>query len=520
MIHVDDLRSPGPIIVGSGAAGLTSALRLGDCLVLTKTGLTEGSSRWAQGGIAAAVGPADTPDVHARDTMTVSRGLADPAIVEIVAAAAEARIEWLIEMGAHFDRDATGEIALGREAGHSRNRIIHANGDATGAELMRTLREAVADRSDIEIIERAGVVDLIRADEGIAGVLAEIDGRRIAFIAPVVILATGGIGRVFARTTNPPEVTGDGLAMALRAGLEIRDPEFVQFHPTALRSKLDPMPLLTETLRGAGASLIDGTGRRFMVDVHPDAELAPRDVVARAIWSRTQRGDDVRLDATGLADLPQRFPTLFGHAMEAGLDPRQVPLPVSPAAHYHMGGIAVDAAGRAARGLYVCGEAAASGLHGANRLASNSLIEALVFGAMIGDAIRTDHADVHPESPTWTQLAAGPDRFALDDDAAIDELRSIMWNDVGVIRTGERLAHAILAIDALQHRLVESYAGRNLLDVARVVTESALRRRESRGGHHRADYPRPSTAWAASTRITPEPTRQVPLPALVPYGAA
>ncbi|MEE8129782.1 MAG: FAD-binding protein, partial [Vicinamibacterales bacterium] len=200
MIHVDDLRSPGPIIVGSGAAGLTSALRLGDCLVLTKTGLTEGSSRWAQGGIAAAVGPADTPDVHARDTMTVSRGLADPAIVEIVAAAAEARIEWLIEMGAHFDHDATGEIALGREAGHSRNRIIHANGDATGAELMRTLREAVADRSDIEIIERAGVVDLIRADEGIAGVLAEIDGRRIAFIAPVVILATGGIGRVFART--------------------------------------------------------------------------------------------------------------------------------------------------------------------------------------------------------------------------------------------------------------------------------------------------------------------------------
>ncbi len=389
MIHADDIRHRDAIVIGSGVAGLTAALSLGSATVITKGTLGwSGSTPWSQGGIAAPLGADDSPALHARDTVAVSGGIGEQAVAALLTARAASRIQWLQDIGAHFDRAADGSIALGREAGHSRHRIVHAGGDATGAEVARALSAATRAHAGIELVEHAFAVDLLQSGSRIVGVLVIHHGRTMAYVAPAVILATGGIGRVYARTTNSPEVTGDGLAMAARAGAALADVEFVQFHPTALAAALDPMPLLTEALRGAGATLVDRHGRRFMPDVHPSAELAPRDIVARAVFSRTVAGEPVFLDATRAvgAAFPERFPTVFDAATNAGLDPRTQPLPVSPAAHYHMGGVAVDSMGRTSlEGLWAVGEAASTGVHGANRLASNSLLEGLVFGATVAD---------------------------------------------------------------------------------------------------------------------------------------
>ncbi len=482
---------PKAIIVGSGVAGLTTALTLGDCIVITKSELGEGSSTWAQGGIAAAVGRGDDSELHAADTVAVAAGLSDPEVARAVTAAAPERIEWLLQLGARFDRRSDGALILGREAGHGQHRIIHANGDATGAELMRTLRTAVRRRHDIEVLEHTWVVDLVRQGDAVAGVaIIDAEGARNVLLAPAVVLATGGIGRLYSATTNPEEVTGDGLGMAIRAGARIADPEFVQFHPTALRSTLDPMPLLTEALRGAGAQLVDDTGHRYMVDEHPDAELAPRDVVARANWRRLQEGRDVYLDATHLGEsFPERFPTVFSSAIDAGIDPRDEWLPVSPAAHYHMGGIDVDDSGRASLdGLYVCGEAAATGLHGANRLASNSLLEGLVFGAKVASAIQADGRTLTDER---FRMPVSAQRVGLDDDReAIAAIRRLMWDHVGVMRTGAGLQRALAELAVLAARAGRSAAGRNMAAAAELVATTALAREESRGGHYRLDFPR------------------------------
>lgn len=512
---------PRAIVVGSGVAGLTAALTLGDCIVITKTELGEGSSTWAQGGIAAAVGPGDSPQFHAADTVAVAAGLADPAVAGAVTAAAPERIAWLVELGARFDTASDGSLVLGREAGHGEHRIVHANGDATGAELMRTLRTAVRRRSDITIMEHTWVVDLVRAGGRVAGVyIIDGDGDRRVLTAPAVVLATGGIGRLYAATTNPAEVTGDGLGMAIRAGVRIADPEFVQFHPTALRSEIDPMPLLTEALRGAGAHLVDDTGHRFMLDEHPDAELAPRDIVARANWRRLDEGRDVYLDATHLGDdFPHRFPTVFNSALDAGIDPRQEWLPVSPAAHYHMGGIDVDAAGRASLpGLYACGETAATGLHGANRLASNSLLEGLVFGAKVAAAIRENAGTVPAGAPLEVPVTALRVQLDADEDA-VRRLRKAMWDHVGLLRTERGMQQARVAIAELGPRLDDSVVGRNMAAVAGAVTDAALARTESRGGHYRLDYPDTSEGQAERTRITPTPAPTVSLRVAV-RGAA
>jgi L-aspartate oxidase len=503
---------PRAIVVGSGIAGLTTALTLGDCIVVTKTGLGEGSSRWAQGGIAAAIGSADDPVFHAADTVAVAAGLADPDVARTVTEAGPDRIEWLIQLGARFDSTEDGTLVLGREAGHDKNRIVHANGDATGAEVMRTLRTAVRNRADITVMEHTWVVDLVRSGGHVVGVyVVESDGERRILAAPAVVLATGGIGRLYAATTNPAEVTGDGLAMAIRSGARVADPEFVQFHPTALRSALDPMPLLTEALRGAGATLVDGTGRRFMPDEHPDAELAPRDVVARATWSMLEAGHGVYLDATHLGDrFPDRFPTVYASATEAGLDPRREPMPVSPAAHYHMGGVDVDEHGRASlAGLYACGEVAATGLHGANRLASNSLLEGLVFGVRVAEAIRDDSRRVEERLPIEVPESALCVTTEFDDGAVAD-LRSVMWDGVGLMRSGTSLRTARSHLDDLAPRLMGSVLGRNLLDVARVVTDAAMQRTESRGGHHRVDHPEPAAGAAEHTIVTLEPAPTIP----------
>ncbi len=513
MTEFFEVRTADPIVIGSGVAGLTAALGLGSCLVITKTALAEGSSRWAQGGIAAAVGDGDDAVQHAADTVAVSGGLGDPLVAKLVTAAAAERIDWLQGLGAMFDRK-DGKLALGREAGHKRHRIIHADGDATGAELMRTLRAATIARPQIDVWEDTLALDLIRRGGRVTGVLVRTrDGRLVAIEGPAVILATGGIGRVYAQTTNPAEVTGDGTAMAGRAGATLLDPEFVQFHPTALVSPLDPMPLLTEALRGAGAVLVDESGNRYMMGEHPDAELAPRDVVARANWRRRAAGTAVFLDATHLGDgFPGRFPTVFAAAMDAGINPRREAMPVNAAAHYHMGGIQVDEHGRTSLpGLYAIGETAATRLHGANRLASNSLLEGLVFGARAAaDAAR--RGDFVGFEPAMVPLSALNVDDA-DDAAAVTALRQLMWDNVGVERDASGLLAARARLATLLPRLERGPSARNLATVSGVVIAAALQRTESRGGHYRSDFPNRDPARRHHTTYRPIPAATTTLQA-------
>jgi L-aspartate oxidase len=512
------------LILGTGAAGLTAALGCAPrrVTVLTKTRLGEGgASPWAQGGVAAAMGGDDTPALHAADTMVAGAGLNDPAVVELLTGEGPERVRALLALGAHFDRDAAGGLALGREAAHSRRRILHAR-DATGAEIVRTLVAAVRHAPEMRVVECAFAVDLVLDGDRVAGALAvEEDGRRMLHLAPAVVLATGGLGQLYLRTTNPREATGDGLAMAARAGARLADLEFVQFHPTALAagdvgddSTGAPLPLLTEALRGEGAVLLDGEGRRFMLGEHPDAELAPRDVVARAIWQRLAAGDRVVLDSREAVGerFPERFPLVFELCRERGLDPRIAPMPVAPAAHYHMGGIWVDADGRTSLpGLWACGEVTATGAHGANRLASNSLLEALVFGARVADDLRAFCAGVRPAEAVRTanlRAAAGFDRGrrlppAAEDVELTAAVRRILWEKVGLVRDETGLTAARAELDRLAARY-PSAAGeaRNLLAVGRLVTAAALARRESRGGHFRSDFPAPDPAWAHRLYLT------------------
>ena len=492
-----------PIVVGSGIAGLSTALGLGRCIVVTKTALGAGSSEWAQGGIAAAFGAGDDPAQHAADTVAVGAGLVDESVARLVAAAGPDRIRWLRRLGVQFDQNDAGFLHMGREAGHGRNRIVHADGDATGREVMRALRHAVNENPQIEVRERAHVIDLARAGSRIVGaVMVDAAGRHEVVLAPAVVLATGGIGRIYARTTNPVEATGDGLAVAIRAGAVVRDVEFVQFHPTALAGPADPLPLLTEALRGAGAALVDGTGRRFMAGLHPDGDLAPRDVVARSVWSQLTSEGGAFLDTSGIgAEFESRFPSAFGAARAAGLDPTVDLLPVTPAAHYHMGGIATDVDGRTSlSGLYACGEVAATGLHGANRLASNSLLEALVF------AVRVSAAVWNIETPLRLSGVGIPISASIvggSPTSEIEEMRTLMWRHVGLVRDGRGLTSALDRFEALAELLGRSTTGRNLMTVARLVTAQALAREESRGSHFRSDHPLPASPRHAM--VSPKP---------------
>lgn len=503
-------RVASPIVVGSGIAGLSTALHLGRALVVTKTELGSGSSDLAQGGIAAALGPGDSAWAHAADTIAVGAGLVDELVAAVVAGEGPDRIAWLRELGANFDEDATGALRLGLEAGHSHDRIVHADGDATGRAVMEALRAAARSQASIEIVEHTTIVDLARSNGRIVGVVAaDRNGATSVWLAPAVILATGGIGRIYAKTTNPGESTGDGLALAARAGAALRDLEFVQFHPTALDGPADPLPLLTEALRGAGALLVDAGGRRFMPSVHPDAELAPRDVVAREVWARSLSGDAF-LDLRPIgAPLERRFPTVYASAVEAGHDPLREPLPVTPAAHYHMGGIATDEHGRSSLpGLFACGEVASTGLHGANRLASNSLLEGLVFAARVATAV----AAQTPARPGETiEIPRTGATSRTSGDGSIAALRATMWRDVGVVRDAAGLNAALRRIDSLGPELERTVTGRNMAAVARLVATQALARTESRGGHHRRDHPRNRGLGRATVMPSPAATVTVPL---------
>lgn len=478
------------LVLGSGVAGLTTALAMEGATVITKTPLgAGGSSAWAQGGIAAALDPKDDPRDHAADTIRVSAGLALPEMVRVLTEEGPGAIDWLIDLGAEFDRTATGAFVLGREAGHGRRRIVHADGDATGLELMRAMRNATVARPDTEVVE-AFALDLLRSDGRAVGVLVSERGETVAYLAPAVIMATGGIGHTYARTTNPAAVSGDGVAMAARAGIALTDLEFMQFHPTALAAGADPMPLLTEALRGEGAVLIDDAGHRYMPDIHPDAELAPRDVVARANYRLLARGGQPYLDARAAVGdaFPERFPTVFRLVQGHGYDPRIEPIPVSPAAHYYMGGVQVDDDGRSSMsGLWAVGEASSSGVHGANRLASNSLLEGLVFGRRVARDVERLGAFLPPEMSVDVPAAALVPHIKTDP-GVVAELRELMWTHVGVERNGPDLEHAWERFEAAR-RQAGSTRLRNLALVGRLVSEAALLREESRGGHFRTDFP-------------------------------
>jgi L-aspartate oxidase len=490
------------IIVGAGIAGLMAALKLAPLkvTVLCKTRLGIGAATdWAQGGIAAAMGKDDSPSLHAIDTQRAGAGISDHTIVEILTADAPARIEELLELGAAFDRDDEGELLLGREAAHQRRRIVKAGGDATGHEILKTLIEAVAAHPSIEIAENVSADDIIVADDRVYGVYAHhnVSGEAVVFLADALILATGGIGRLYRYTTNPVQATGDGIAMAARAGAMLADMEFVQFHPTALAIGRDPMPLVSEAVRGEGAVLVNDLGERFMHGRHPDADLAPRDIVARAVFEQLASGRSVGLDARAAigGSFPQQFPTVFASCMSAGIDPRVQNIPIAPAAHYHMGGIAVDEWGRASLArLWACGESSATGVHGANRLASNSLLEALVYATRVAIDIKNSPVPTAsvPLRPHRAPIAAAPAELQ-----AISDLRNVMYSNVGLVRNERGLREALLRISELGGGFGRAANElRNLLVVGRLVAEAALARPESRGSHYRSDYPQTEAAFA------------------------
>ncbi|OAR26318.1 L-aspartate oxidase [Streptomyces sp. ERV7] len=529
------------VVVGSGVAGLTAALRCTAAglttVVVTKARLDDGSTRWAQGGIAAALGEGDTPEQHLDDTLVAGAGLCDEGAVRALVTEGPDAVRRLIATGAHFDTDDSGVISLTREGGHHRRRIAHAGGDATGAEISRALVEAVRERA-VRTIENALVLDLLRDDDGrTAGITLHVMGEGQhdgvgAVHAPAVVLATGGMGQVFSATTNPAVSTGDGVALALRAGAEISDLEFVQFHPTVLFLGADSegqQPLVSEAVRGEGAHLVDGSGTRFMLGQHELAELAPRDIVAKAITRQMQANgtEHMYLDARhfGATMWERRFPTILAACRAHGIDPVTEPIPVAPAAHYASGGVRTDLHGRTTvPGLYACGEVACTGVHGANRLASNSLLEGLVFAERIAaDIAAGGHARVQSASPAAEAPEDAPTCPLLVPEARI-QIQRIMTNGAGVLRSADSLAGAAARLEAIRADAdgaderkaaepgVDAWETTNLLLVARVLVAAAAAREETRGCHWREDRPdRDDEDWHRHlvVRVTPDRTLDV-----------
>lgn len=530
------------VVVGSGVAGLTAALRCEAAglttVVVTKARLDDGSTRWAQGGIAAALGEGDTPEQHLDDTLVAGAGLCDETAVRLLVTEGPGAVRRLIETGAHFDESSEGGLALTREGGHHRRRIVHAGGDATGAEISRALVEAVRARG-LRTIENALVLDLLTDAEGrTAGVTLHVMGEGQhdgvgAVHAPAVVLATGGMGQVFAATTNPSVSTGDGVALALRAGAEVSDLEFVQFHPTVLFLGTDAegqQPLVSEAVRGEGAHLVDADGVRFMAGQHELAELAPRDIVAKAIMRRMQERDaeHMFLDARhfGAEMWEHRFPTILAACRANGIDPVTEPIPIAPAAHYASGGVRTDDHGRTTvPGLYASGECACTGVHGANRLASNSLLEGLVYAErIVADIVAERAADglparvpepvPHPDRPAHPLLAP-ESRFAV---------QRIMTQGAGVLRSAESLGGAAEQLQRLHTDArdaldvhgktaepgVDTWEATNLLCVARVLVAAAQLREETRGCHWREDHAeRDDAHWRRHIVVTLDPDRSL-----------
>ncbi|WP_084075177.1 L-aspartate oxidase [Demequina sp. NBRC 110052] len=534
---VQRLRAPAPgwtveadvVVVGSGIAGLTAALELRQkvdrVLVVTKGVLSSGSTVWAQGGIAAALDPEDTPEEHLQDTLVAGAGTCSEEAVRALVTEGPDRVRELVGRGANFDTGADGSITLTREGGHHRDRIAHAGGDATGAEISRALiaqLEAVRNDPGIEVIEHAMVVDLLTAAPDadgrpgpICGVTLHVIGEGSrdgvgAALSKAVVVATGGIGQLFRSSTNPASATADGLTAALRAGAAVADMEFVQFHPTVLwegSSALGQLPLISEAVRGEGAYLLNAEGERFMVGRHELAELAPRDVVSKGIVAMMaeEESENVFLDCRHLGGdfLRERFPTIHARLAERGIDMGEDLIPVAPAQHFHSGGILTDLRGRSTRpGLYAVGEAACSGVHGANRLASNSLLEGLVFATraakdaatVVADGVVAQHEPADRSGPASLVPATQRGR-----------IQSVTHQGAGAVRDAEGLARAEVKLERLRHRFhteaegpepqVAEWETTNVLQAASVLTRTALLREETRGGHLRTDFPSRDSAW-------------------------
>lgn len=497
------------IVAGSGIAGLTAALHAHEAghtvTLVTKGALGDGCTGYAQGGVAGIYGPGDSAAEHASDTMTAGAGLSDPAAVDVLVHDATARITELIARGVAFDRSGAGELLRGREAAHSHARIVHAGGDATGAEIARALVHATR-AAKVAVIEEAFLVDLL-VEGGVArGIRVLIDGETTDLTADAVILATGGAGQLYAHTTNPMGATGDGIAAALRAGVAVRDLEFVQFHPTVLAAGA-PF-LISEAVRGEGATLLDADGRRFVFDSHPDGELAPRDMVSRAIARQAAaQGSPVRLDATmlGAQALARRFPTIDRVTRERGFEWASEPIPVTPAAHYLMGGVVTDLSGRTSLPrLLAVGEVARTGVHGANRLASNSLLEGAVFGARAAAALDAPWPDAADTSAASGAPGSAPTDRRLDTAHRSEgntpfsraALQQLMWDRVGLLRSTDGLEQAIDTLDSWRAeprhpRTVEEHEAENLLLLGAVTASAALSRADSVGAHFRDPAPAP-----------------------------
>lgn len=495
------------VIVGAGLAALYAALELAPrpVLMVSPEALGEGaSSAWAQGGVAAAMADSDSPEAHAADTVRAGAGTVDKDVAAMVTRVAREHILDLTTLGTPFDRDADGGYVMSREAAHSAPRVVRVQGDKAGKQIMETLIAALRATPSVQVLEGALATGLETEDGRVTGVWLRSATRQtgdVLVTTPAVLLAGGGSGGLYAHTTNPPRIRGQVIGMAARAGAVMGDPEFVQFHPTAFDIGEDPAPLATEALRGEGAVLINSDGKRFMLDVHPDAELAPRDIVARAIFAETQAGRRPMLDTRAAlgAEVLTAFPAVAETCARAGIDPVADPIPVAVAAHYHMGGVAADDHGRSSlKGLWVAGEASSTGLHGANRLASNGLLEALVYARNAGQ----DIAETVPFADATEVSLTFPEGGAAPDPAAVAELRQTMTAHVGVRRTGQGLKTALRTIARLETEHAADPIFRNMTATATLIAAAALAREESRGGHYRDDFPNPTPDLAHRTRMT------------------
>lgn len=470
-----------PVIIGGGAAGLMTALQLAPepVVLLSKSPLgAEASSMWAQGGLAAAVGDDDTPALHLQDTLAAGAGLCDEPAASRIVAGAPAAVDRLAQLGVGFDREPDGGWRLGLEAAHSRKRIVHATGDGTGREIMRALIAAVRRCPSVTLVEGFEARQLIVEDNAIKGVLAANERGSLAIPTNRVVLATGGIGGLFQDSTNPMGCFGQGLALAARAGAVLSDLEFIQFHPTAFDGPSRPMPLLTEAIRGDGAILINESGQRFMADV-PGAELAPRDIVARAVWRHRAEGHRVLLDARRHPgrDFAQRYPVISAFCKMAGIDPAVDPIPVRPAVHYHMGGVAVDGEGHSTvEGLWACGEVSRTGLHGANRLASNSLMEAVVCAQWVADSVKGT-SNVAASMRATDAVPHSPDPSIV---------RPFVSQGLGVLRERASIARVVHNLHPIAKG---NSAAADPALIGLMIAVAALGREESRGGHDRSDFP-------------------------------